>query len=58
MADTTATALAVIAVVLVGVALVAMAAGSLTLAGTSFLSASLVIFLRETRTGDESESTS
>lgn len=45
-------ALAALAVVLFGVALVAMAQGDLMIAGLSFLSASVVIFLRESRGED------
>jgi hypothetical protein len=53
MADAVSTGMAVFAVVLIGVALYAMAAGSLTVAGMCFLSASLVIYLRETRLQDD-----
>lgn len=51
MVELIPTALAAVAVVLVGTALVAMTAGRLTVAGVCFLSASLVIYFRETRTG-------
>jgi hypothetical protein len=47
-----ATAAAALAVVLFGVGLLAMTASDLTTAGLSFLSASLVIYLRETRLVD------
>jgi uncharacterized membrane protein len=53
MADAVSTGMAVFAVVLIGVALYAMAVGSLTVAGMCFLSASLVIYLRETRLQDD-----
>jgi hypothetical protein len=49
MVDVIRTGLALLAVVLFGVALLAMSAGNLTMAGMSFLSASLVIYFRETR---------
>ena len=49
MANITATAAAVGAALLVALALVAMATGNLQAAGFSFLAASLVIYLRETR---------
>ena len=49
MANLLATALAVLAVVLVVNALLSMSAGNLRIAGLSFLSASLVVYLRETR---------
>jgi len=52
MADAVSTGMAVFAVVLIGVALYAMAAGSYTVAGMCFLSASLLIYLRETRLQD------
>lgn len=52
MSDAISTVLAAVAVVLIGVALFAMTTGNLTAAGMSFLSASLVIYLRETRTKD------
>ena len=47
------TALAVVAVALFAVGLGAMTAGSYAVAGTSFMSASIVIYLRETRTGND-----
>jgi hypothetical protein len=47
------TALAVVAVALILVALAAMTTGDLRIAGLSFLSASLVIYLRETRFAGE-----
>jgi len=53
MADVVSTGMAVFAVVLIGLALYAMAARSLTVAGMCFLSASLVIYLRETRLQDD-----
>lgn len=53
MADAVSTGLAVLAVALFGVALYAMTAGRFTAAGMSFLSASLVIYLRETRLQDD-----
>lgn len=49
MANPLATGLAVLAVVLAGVALVAMSAGNLGLAGFCFLSVSIALYLRETR---------
>lgn len=52
MANLAATAAAGIAVLLVGTALFAMSAGDLRVAGFSFLCASLVIYLRETRLVD------
>ena len=52
MANFLATGAAALAVLLFGVALLAMAEGSLRVAGFSFLSASVVIFLRETRLVD------
>jgi uncharacterized membrane protein YgdD (TMEM256/DUF423 family) len=53
MEDVVATGLAVLAVALIATALVAMTVDRLTLAGVCFFSASLVIYFRETRTGDE-----
>lgn len=53
MGNVASTVLAVVAVALIGLALFAMATGNLTAAGMSFLSASLVIYLRETRTRDD-----
>lgn len=47
------TVLAVLVVVLFGVALWAMSAGNFTLAGTTFLSASIAIYFRETRLQNE-----
>lgn len=49
MVDVIRTGLALLAVVLLGIALFAMSTGSLTMAGMGFLSASLVIYFRETR---------
>lgn len=49
MTDLLPTALALLAVALMGAALLAMAGGELMAAGLSFLSASLVLYLRETR---------
>lgn len=48
------TALAVLAVALMGTALVAMTVGNLQAAGFTFLCASLVIYFRETRYGEQS----
>ena len=48
MANLPATAAAGLAVVLFGVGLLAMTEGSFAPAGASFLSASLVIYIRET----------
>jgi uncharacterized membrane protein YjjP (DUF1212 family) len=47
------TALAALAVVLVAAAVAAMATGEFMAAGLSFLSASLVLYLRETRFRDD-----
>lgn len=47
MPDALPTALAIVAVALFAIALAAMTVGSLATAGMSFLSASLVIFMRE-----------
>jgi len=55
MSDAISTGLAVFAVALIGVALYGMAAGRLTVAGMCFLSASIVIYLRETRLQDDEE---
>jgi len=52
MSDYVPTVLAVVAVVFILVGLWAMTAGSFALAGTGFLSASIVIYLRETRVLD------
>jgi hypothetical protein len=52
MANLLATAVAGLVVVLFGVALLGMANGNLQLAGFSFLSASIVIYIRETRLVD------
>lgn len=49
MSNRLATAAAVLAVVLFGIAMFAMANGNFQAAGFSFLSASVVIYLRETR---------
>jgi uncharacterized membrane protein len=49
MVDVIRTVLALLAVAILGVALFAMSTGNLTVAGMSFLSASLVIYFRETR---------
>ena len=49
MSRVVATALALLAVLLFAGALAAMASGDLRVAGLSFLSASLVIYVRETR---------
>jgi len=48
MVDLPATAAAGLAAVLFGVGLIAMTEGALAPAGASFLSASLVIYIRET----------
>lgn len=49
MVNLPATALAALVVVLFGVAIVSMSAGSLRIAGLSFLSASVLIYVREKR---------
>ena len=49
MVELIPTALALLAAVLIGVALVAMTVGELRAAGFSFLGASLVIYFRETQ---------
>jgi hypothetical protein len=49
MTNTTAVALAVLAGLLMLIALANLARGDLMLAGLSFLSASIVIYFRETR---------
>lgn len=51
MARLAPTVLAVLAALLIAIALISMASRDLTAAGLSFLSASLVIYLRETRFG-------
>jgi hypothetical protein len=51
MGSVVPTVLAVLAVGLIVAALVAMAAGALLVAGLCFLSASVVIYFRETRVG-------
>lgn len=48
MVDIPATATAALSVLLFGIALVAMTNGNYRVAGVSFLSASIVIYLRET----------
>lgn len=53
MADVVSTGLTALAVVLFGLALIAMTGRNLVVAGTCFLSASIVIYLRETRLQDE-----
>jgi hypothetical protein len=53
MSDAVATGLAVLAVALIAVALYFMTAGRLSVAGMSFLAASLVIYFRETRLQDD-----
>lgn len=53
MADYISMALLVLVLGLFGIALYALAVGQLTVAGLSFLSASISIYLRETRLGDE-----
>jgi hypothetical protein len=52
MGDIISTGLAVLAVVLIGVGLFALTVGNFTAAGMSFLSTSLVIYMRETRQHD------
>lgn len=49
MSNLLATGMALFAVVLAAVALFAMSAGDIRLAGFCFLSVSLVLYLRETR---------
>ncbi|WP_424000350.1 hypothetical protein ACOZ4I_13425 [Haloarcula salina] len=49
MGQLLATGAAAVAALLMGVGLVGMTAGDFRLAGFSFLSASLVIYIRETR---------
>ena len=49
MARLLATGAAVVAALLMGVGLIGMTVGDFRLAGFSFLSASLVIYIRETR---------
>jgi hypothetical protein len=53
MGDIISTGLALLAVALTGVALFALAVGNFTAAGMSFLSMSLVIYMRETRQHDD-----
>jgi len=53
MADAIATGMALLAVALIAVALYLMTAGRLSVAGLSFLAASLVIYFRETRLQDD-----
>lgn len=53
MVDTVSIVLAVGAVALFGVALASMAVGEMLVAGLCFLSASIVIYLRETRLRDD-----
>ncbi|MEF8851921.1 MAG: hypothetical protein V5A44_00430 [Haloarculaceae archaeon] len=52
MVEVIPTVLAVLTVLLLGVALLAMTAERMTVAGFCFLSASLIIYLRETRSTD------
>jgi hypothetical protein len=52
MANLLATGAALLAVALFALALLGMAAGDLRMAGLSFLSTALVIYLRETRLVD------
>lgn len=52
MVELLPTLLAVLVVALFGIALWAMSAGSFTLAGASFLGASLGIYFRETRVSE------
>jgi len=49
MVNWPATAIAVFVVVLFGVALVSMSTGALRIAGLCFLSASVLMYVRETR---------
>jgi len=51
MVEVIPTALAILAVTLIATALVAMTARSFQVAGFAFLSASLVIYIRESRYG-------
>jgi uncharacterized membrane protein YjjP (DUF1212 family) len=53
MGSVVPTLLAAVAVGLFGVALAAMSVGELLVAGLCFLSASVVIYLRETRLAEE-----
>jgi uncharacterized membrane protein YjjP (DUF1212 family) len=53
MASVARTALALLAVLLIAIALALMTSGDLMLAGLNFLAASLVIYLRETRFAGE-----
>ncbi|WP_324759428.1 hypothetical protein [Haloarcula montana] len=53
MENTIAIGAALLAALLMGLGIVGMVAGNLRLAGFSFLSASLVIYLRETRLIDD-----
>lgn len=53
MSDYISMVLLVLVLALFGVALYALAAGQMTVAGLSFLSASITIYLRETRLRDE-----
>jgi hypothetical protein len=53
MGNTIATGAALVAALLMGLGIVGMVAGNLRLGGFSFLSASLVIYLRETRLLDD-----
>lgn len=55
MADNVSRGLAVLAVVLFVVALFTMTIERFTAAGMSFLSASIVLYLRETRLGDDEQ---
>lgn len=52
MTDVLPTGLAILAALLMGAAVLAIAGGDLMAAGMSFLSASLVLYMRETRFGD------
>lgn len=49
MADVISTVMAVLAVLLVGTALVGLSLGNFTVAGMSFFSTSIVIYLRQSR---------
>jgi uncharacterized membrane protein YjjP (DUF1212 family) len=56
MVELIPTGLAAFAVVLFGLALLAMTEGNFGVAGVTFLGASVVIYFRETRLGDASRS--
>ena len=56
MVDSLSAGLIALVVALFGLALYALAVGRLTVAGLSFLSASITIYLRETRVRDDGPS--